>query len=315
VIDVTMDRAGLIRLWDRFGLLAIVLASWVFFAIFAAGFTSDFNLYAFGRSVAIWIVVGLAQMVVLAIGQMNISLGAIAGVVAMILGVINGVIIVTTGINAFIVTLGSGSVFTGLMYIATKADAFRSLPRDFLGLRAEHLLGQPISWLGVVMVIVALALWGLYYGTTVGRQMLATGANRRAARMAGVPTDRMIVLTHGLSGALAGVAGMMLVLRLGSAIPSIGEEFLLPSFAAPAIGGTLLSGGAVAVMGTVLGGLLIGTIENGLNLLDIPNFWVQLVTGLVLLLAVLLDRARTVAVERSRVVRDVSLHEHEVAPA
>jgi ribose transport system permease protein len=231
------------------------------------------------------------------------------------LGVINGVIIVTTGINAFIVTLGSGSVFTGLMYIATKADAFRSLPRDFLGLRAEHLLGQPISWLGVVMVIVALALWALYYGTTIGRQMLATGANRRAARMAGVPTDRIIVLTHGLSGALAGVAGMMLVLRLGSAIPSIGEEFLLPSFAAPAIGGTLLSGGAVAVMGTVLGGLLIGTIENGLNLLDIPNFWVQLVTGLVLLLAVLLDRARTVAVERSRVVRDVSLHEHEVATA
>ncbi len=227
-----MDRAGLIRLWDRFGILAIVLASWVFFAIFAAGFTSDFNLFAFGRSVSIWIVVGLAQMVVLAIGQMNISLGAIGGVVAMVLGwllegwglpwpiavalgilagfglgVINGVVIVRTGINAFIVTLGTGSVFTGLMYIATKADAFRSLPRDFLGLRAEHLLGQPISWLGVVMVIVALALWALYYGTTVGRQMLATGANRRAATMAGVPTDRMIVLTHGLSGALAASRG------------------------------------------------------------------------------------------------------------
>ncbi len=95
----------------------------------------------------------------------------------------------------------------------------------------------------------------------------------------------------------------MLVLRLGSAIPSIGEEFLLPSFAAPAIGGTLLSGGVVYVFGTLLGGLLIGTIENGLNLLNIPNFWVQLATGLVLLLAVLIDRARTVVVARSRVVR------------
>jgi ribose transport system permease protein len=231
------------------------------------------------------------------------------------LGAINGIVIVRTGINAFIVTLGSASVFTGLMYIATKADAFRSLPRDFLTLRSEHLLGQPISWLGVVMVLVALGLWLLYRGTAVGHQMLATGANRRAATMAGVPTDRTIVLTHGLSGAIAGIAGMMLVLRLGSAIPSIGEEFLLPSFAAPAIGGTLLSGGAVSVVGTVLGGLLIGTIENGLNLLEIPNFWVQLVTGLVLLAAVLLDRARTVAVQRSRVVRDVSLHEPEVIPA
>ena len=153
------------------------------------------------------------------------------------------------------------------------------------------------------MLVVVLLLWLLYRGTTLGREMLATGANQRAARMAGVPTDRIIVITHALSGALAGFAGIMLVLRLGSAIPSIGEEFLLPSFAAPAIGGTLLSGGVVYVVGTLLGGLLIGTIENGLNLLNIPNFWVQLATGLVLLLAVLIDRARTVAVARSRTVR------------
>jgi len=326
---VTVDRAGLIRLWDRFGLMAVVLGSWLFFAYFATGFTSDFNLFAFGRSVSIWIVIGLSQMVVLAIGQMNISVGAIGGVTAMVLGwllegwglpwpiavllgvvagfalgVINGAIIVRTRINAFVVTLGTASVFTGLMYIATKADAFRTLPADFLDLRKEHLLGQPISWLVIMMLAVVVALWLLYRGTTLGRQMLATGANQRAARMAGVPTDRIIIVTHGLSGALAGIAGMMLVLRLGSAIPSIGEEFLLPSFAAPAIGGTLLTGGVVYVFGTLLGGLLIGTIENGLNLLAIPNFWVQLVTGLVLLLAVLLDRARTVAVARSRVVRE-----------
>ena len=326
---MTVDRAGLIRLWDRFGLMAVVLGSWLFFAYFATGFTSDFNLFAFGRSVSIWIVIGLSQMVVLAIGQMNISVGAIGGVTAMVLGwllegwglpwpiavllgvvagfalgVINGAIIVRTRINAFVVTLGTASVFTGLMYIATKADAFRTLPADFLDLRKEHLLGQPISWLVIMMLAVVVALWLLYRGTTLGRQMLATGANQRAARMAGVPTDRIIIVTHGLSGALAGIAGMMLVLRLGSAIPSIGEEFLLPSFAAPAIGGTLLTGGVVYVFGTLLGGLLIGTIENGLNLLAIPNFWVQLVTGLVLLLAVLLDRARTVAVARSRVVRE-----------
>jgi ribose transport system permease protein len=326
---VTVDRAGLISIWDRFGLMAVVLASWLFFVFFATGFTSDFNLFAFGRSVSIWIVVGLSQMVVLAIGQMNISVGAIGGVTAMFfgwllegwgmpwpiaatagilagfgLGLINGLIIVATRINAFVVTLGTASVFTGLMYIATKADAFRALPVEFLNLRKEHLFGQPISWLVIMMIVVVMGLWLLYRGTTLGRQMLATGANQRAARMAGVPVDRVVVVTHGLSGSLAGIAGMMLVMRLGSAIPSIGEEFLLPSFAAPAIGGTLLSGGVVYVFGTLLGGLLVGTIENGLNLLDVPNFWVQLVTGLVLLFAVLLDRARTVAVERSRVIKE-----------
>ena len=326
---MTLDRAGLINLWDQFGLLAVVLISWLFFAYFASGFTSDFNMFAFGRSVSVWIVIGLAQMVVLSIGQMNISLGAIGGVTAMILGwmmeawglwwpaavgvavvagfalgSINGYIIIKTRINAFVVTLGTASVFTGLMYIATKADAYRSLPAEFLDLRKDHLLGQPVSWLLVVMLVVVLGLWFLYRGTTLGRQMLATGANDRAAQMAGVPTDRIIVITHALSGALAAIAGILLVLRLGSAIPSIGAEWLLPSFAAPAIGGTLLSGGVVYVFGTLLGGLLIGTIENGLNLLNIPNFWVQLVTGLVLLLAVLLDRARTVVVGRSRVVKE-----------
>ena len=199
---------------------------------------------------------------------------------------------------------GSNWAWDNAAINATKADAFRALPADFVSLgRARPLGDLPISWLVIAMLVVAFALWLLYRGTTLGRQMLATGANQRAARMAGVPTDRIIVVTHALSGALAGTAGIMLVLRLGSAIPSIGEEFLLPSFAAPAIGGTLLSGGVVYVFGTLLGGLLIGTIENGLNLLSIPNFWVQLATGLVLLLAVLLDRARTIAVARSRVVR------------
>jgi len=104
-----------------------------------------------------------------------------------------------------------------------------------------------------------------------------------------------------LSGALAGLAGVMLLLRLGSAIPTIGSDWVLPSFAAPAVGGTLLSGGVVSVVGTFVGGLLLATIGNGLTLMNIPSFWVELTTGLVLLIAVLLDRARTLAVTRSRI--------------
>jgi ribose transport system permease protein len=97
---------------------------------------------------------------------------------------------------------------------------------------------------------------------------------------------------------------MMLVARIGSAIPTIGTggggDWLLPSFAASAIGGTLFTGGFVNILGTLFGGLLLGTIENGLVLMAVPSFWVQMITGLVLLIAVMLDRARVVAVERSR---------------
>lgn len=323
-----MRRTSIVRVWDRFGLLAIVLASWLVFAAFTEGFLSSFNIFSVGRLVSIAVVVGFSQMVVIGIGQMNLSVGAIGGVVAMflgwimqaygvpwplaialsvlfggVLGGINGLVIVRTGINAFIVTLGTASVFSGAMFILTKVEAFRNLPPGFIEFGQTRIAGM-ISPLVVMMVVVLVLLFLMYRGTTVGRQMLATGANARAARVSGVPVGRIITLTHMLSGALAGLAGVMLVLRIGSAIPSIGTagggDWLLPSFAAPAIGGTLLSGGVINVVGTFVGGLLLGTIENGLTLLSVPGFWVQLLTGLVLLVAVMLDRARTVAVERSR---------------
>jgi ribose transport system permease protein len=325
---VNVRRTSIVRIWDRFGLLAIVLASWVVFAVFTEGFLSGFNIYSVGRLVSIAVVVGFSQMVVIGIGQMNLSIGAIGGVVAMFLGWlvqafgvpwpvaiafsvlfgaflggINGVVIVKTGINAFIVTLGTASVFSGTMFILTKVEAFRDLPPGLIEFGQMRIVGL-ISPLVIVMVVVMLGLFLLYRGTTLGKQMLATGANPRTARVSGVPVGRIITLTHMLSGALAGIAGVMLVLRIGSAIPSIGTagggDWLLPSFAAPAIGGTLLSGGVINVVGTFIGGLLLGSIENGLTLLSVPGFWVQLLTGLVLLIAVMLDRARTVAVERSR---------------
>ena len=228
VCGVSVRRTSFVRIWDRFGLLAIVLASWVVFALFTTGFTSEFNIYSVGRLVSIAVVVGFSQMVVIGIGQMNLSVGAIGGVVAMalgwllqslglpwpiavvlavvfggLLGALNGVVIVKTGINAFIVTLGTASVFSGAMFILTKVEAFRDLPPDFRELGQMRVLGF---------------IFLLYRGTTLGRQMLATGANPRAARVSGVPVGRIVTATHALSGALAGLAGVMLVLRIGSAI-------------------------------------------------------------------------------------------------
>jgi len=310
-------------------LASIVLTSWLIFAVFTEGFTSQFNIYSVGRLVSILIVVGLSQMVVIGIAGMNLAVGAMGGVVAMflgwlmeqwgipwplaivlavgfggLLGAVNGILIVKTRISGFVITLGTAGVFSGAMYILTKVEAFRNLPQGFLDFGGVKIFGF-ISPLVLMMLAVVVLLFIGYRSTTFGRQMLAVGANARAARVSGVPVERIVVLAHVLSGALAGLAGIMLVLRIGSAIPSIGTagggDWLLPSFAAPAIGGTLLAGGSVSVVGTFFGGLLLGSIENGLTLLNTPGFWVQLSTGLVLLIAVILDRARTVAVERSRI--------------
>jgi len=342
-------RLNFITIWDRVGLAVIVLAAWVVFTIFTEGFASQFNVFSVGRLVSILIVVGLSQTVVMGIGDINLSVGAIGGVVAMffgwlvgptqlpteglatgapadvtalpglgiswpaavvlallfaaVLGFINGWIIVRSGLSGFIVTLGTMGVFSGAMYIITKVKAFRYMPESFLDFGKMKFFNL-FSPLVIVMLVVVVALFFYFRGTTPGRQMLATGANRRAAKASGVQVNRIVISTHMLSAALAGLAGMMLVARIGSAIPTIGTggggDWLLPSFAASAIGGTLFTGGWVNVIGTFFGGLLLGTIENGLVLLGTPSFWVQMITGLVLLVAVILDRVRVVAVERSR---------------
>lgn len=317
-----------LRFLDRTGLLAVIVIFWAIFIVFAEGFLNRVTIFGLSRTVAVTAVIGLSQMVVLGIGQMNLAVGAIGGMIAVFTGWlmqgvglpvwaaivvallfaaftgwINGLIITKTGINSFIVTLGMGSVVTGLVFILTKAEAFRDLPKAYTSFGKVRWV--KFGWLELSpLIFIALAVAGLlaliYKGTTFGRWMLATGANPRAAELSGVPVNFVIQATHALSGLLAGAAGIMLVSRLGSALPSIGENWLLPSFAAPIVGGTLLSGGAVAVFGTLLGALLIESVSVGLTLMNVPSFWIQLFIGLVLLLAVLIDRARTVAVSRAQ---------------
>lgn len=317
-----------LRILDRMGLLAVILVFWAIFIVSADGFLNRVTIFGLSRTVAVTAVIGLSQMVVLGIGQMNLAVGAIGGMIgvftgwlmqsvglpvwaavivgllfAAFVGFVNGLIITKTGINSFIVTLGMGSVITGLVYILTKAEAFRDLPTVYT--RFGKVRWVKSGWLELsplffIALGIAVLLTLIYKGTTFGRWMLATGANPRAAELSGVPVNFVVQATHALSGLLAGAAGIMIVSRLGSALPSVGENWLLPSFAAPIVGGTLLSGGAVAVFGTLLGALLIESVSVGLTLMNVPSFWIQLFIGLVLLLAVLIDRARTVAIARGQ---------------
>jgi ribose transport system permease protein len=310
----------------QLGLFAIVAGFWVVFASLAPGFISPFNLFTLGRALAIDIVIGFSTMVVLATGGMNLAIGSIgvsavmatgwllqevglpvwlglSGGLALgaLLGWINGIAIVRTGVNSFIITLASASLFLGLMLILTKAEAFNGLPPEFPAFGKLRL--GIVSPLLLVALAIGAALFVLYRFGTLGRQILAAGANARAAAMSGVPVDRVIVISHTLSGLLAATAGLMLTARLGAAMPSIGQDWLLPSFLAPVLGGTLLSGGVVSVIGTILGALLVTTIRSGLLVMQVGNFWLQLFLGAILLLAVMLDRYRGLYAERRRMGR------------
>jgi ribose transport system permease protein len=326
-------RINFAAMSSALSLVVIIVVFWAFFSWRQPGFLSSFNLLTLGRALAIDIVIGFAQMVVLATGGMNLAVGAI-GVCAVMaggtmmqvlglpvpvailgalalgaaLGFINGFAIVKSGVNAFVITLASANLFAGAMLILTKAVPLSSLPPEVgaFGKMRINLFtpALPVSPLLIVAIVIGVALFILYRYSVLGRQILAAGANPRAAAMSGVPVDRVIVISHVLSGLLAAIAGMMLVARLGAAMPSVaGEDWLLPSFLGPVLGGTLLSGGFLSVIGTALGALLVTTIRSGLLVLQIGNFWLQLFLGLILLLAVLADRYRGVFAERRRLRR------------
>jgi ribose transport system permease protein len=311
----------LLRVSPQVGLLLVNIVLWVIFGLVAGGFLSSFNLFTLGRDIALFTAIGLAQMIAISMGEMNLSVGAIGGVAAIfagwlmqVLGVpilpaailavllgagmgwFNGWLVVRTNINSFIVTLAMASVYTGLLLIISKAQAFSNLPLGFINFgQASIGFFSLIIFLVLVMVVLLIVL---YRNSELGRWMLAVGANRRAAQFSGIPVGRTLQIGHALSGLLAGLAGVLFAARLASALPSIGVDWVLPSFLAPVLGGTVLSGGVVSVVGTLLGGMLVESITNGLNLLQVNNFWVLFFQGIILLLAVLLDRLRAVVAQR-----------------
>ncbi len=321
-------RFNFVAVSAQLGLLFIIAALWAVFSLRAPGFLSAFNLFTVGRALAIDIVIGFAQMAALATGGMNLSVGSI-GVcavmtsgyllqtlglpvwVAMVgalglgaaLGWLNGFVITRTGVNSFIVTLASANLFSGAMLILTKAVPLDSLPPE-VGAFGKLKIAGVLSPLLLIAAAICVVLFVLYRYSSLGRRILAAGANARAAEMSGVSVGRVVTISHVLSGLLAAAAGLMVVARLGAAMPSVGgEDWLLPSFLGPVLGGTLLSGGSVAVVGTMLGALLVTTIRSGLLVLQIGNFWLQLYLGLILLLAVLVDRYRQRYAERRGIAR------------
>jgi ribose transport system permease protein len=305
---------------NEFGLVVLIVLAFAVFASALPGFSTPFSLFAIGRQIGIDTMIGLAMMAVIVTGGLDLSVGAIGVCAAMVfgwlceriglplvvsipgallfgalLGAINGTTVVRSGVHSFIITLASMSIFFGVMIFLTKAEAFRGLPPEVAAL-GRMKLGGKVSVLLAISVVVCIALSVFYRYTTLGRRMLAAGANPRAAEVSGVRTGRMFIACHALTGALAALAGLMVTARTGAAVPGmagqLGQDWLLPAFLAPVLGGTLLSGGRVAVFGNLLGAAFVNVITSGLLQLRIGEFWIQACLGLILLAAVLADRGR-----------------------
>ena len=305
---------------NSFGLVIAIAVFVLAFHVFAHGFTSKVNIYSITRSIGIDGVIGMAMMTVLVTGGLNLALGAIGVCSAMgvgwalqtlglpvapsmlfgvllgaALGAINGLIVVTTRLNSFVVTLATMSIFFGTMVLLSGSNGFNALPRELTGFGRMRLFGM-VSPLLLVMFAVAAVLFYISRYTAFGREMLAAGANPFAAKLSGLPVERLFIWCHALCGGIGAIAGVMASLRNGAIVPSmagpLGADWLLPAFLAPVLGGTLLTGGAVSVLGAVLGTVFVEVITSGLYMLQIGEFWIQTALGLVLLGAILLERGR-----------------------
>jgi ribose transport system permease protein len=205
-----------------------------------------------------------------------------------LLGWFNGWVITTFKVPPFVATLAMLTVARGLTMLWTKGYPISSLgPRfDFIG--SGWLVGIPVLvWISILVVVAALLIVGK---TPLGRHIYAIGGNEQAARLSGIPINRVKIIVYTLAGLLSAVGGIMVTSRLDSAQPNAGTSYELDSIAAVVIGGTSLSGGRGTIMGTVLGAVIIGVLNNGLVLLNVSPFWQQVIKGLVILLSVIIDK-------------------------
>ncbi|MDQ8197675.1 ABC transporter permease [Pelagicoccus enzymogenes] len=298
------------------GLILFAGLLMVSMALASTSFLTGETFFSQSRYVAFYVLVAMSQAVCLAVGDLNLTVGAIGSIITVSLGMaiapeyaalspwigvplvfligpltglINGLIITRFKIDAFIVTLSMMFVYMGLRSGISGGNSYR-VPESFWWLGQGGAFGIPF-----MVLIVLFVLWGisfLYRNTVLGRRLLATGSNSDAARLSGINTDRMIVVAHVISGGFSALAAIMWASWSGNAAPQTGDDWLIISFAVAIIGGTGLSGSLISPVGILVGAVIFKLIQHALVILKINDNYSNTLLGGLILLAIVVDRAR-----------------------
>lgn len=296
----------------QYGLIVALLILVIAFSFANEYFFTASNLLNVARQVSVTAIVAVGMTFVIISGGIDLSVGsnlAFSGVVASgafvstgsaplallagiatggIIGLVNGVITAKGRITGFIVTLAMLGIVRGLSFIVTGGNPVTASDGAFTSFGVGTVLGIPVPILFTI-VIIALG-WFALNKMKFGKYVYAIGGNERASRWTGLKVDGVQIAVYVIVGALAGLAGVILAGRLGSGQPFAGDGFELDVIAAVILGGSSLSGGRGTILGTVIGVLIIGVLNNGLTLLDVSTYWQMVVQGAIILAAVLLDR-------------------------
>jgi ribose transport system permease protein len=304
--------------------VALPLVVLLFVLVFSSeGFLSAYNTISVLQSVSIFVLIGLAQMSTLALGQLNLAVGGmgcltailmgffmevlgmpvlpalIIGLgVAMVLGAVQGLLVAYSGINPFIITLALLSVYTGTATVITMGKSYNKLPDAIKMINRMQYGIVPLTF--IIAFLICTATFILYRYTDIGRRLQAVGESSRAAEFSGIRVSYAVITGHTLSGLFAGSAAFIQMCRFNSAQLAIGGDWMLTSFVVAVLGGTLLSGGKFSVVGTLLGSFMMVFINNALGLWKVNPYIFQTIMGMLLLVAFEIDRIRVFLTSRGR---------------
>ena len=303
---------------ENLGIIVAFLVLCVFLSVFpktSGSFFTRQNIFNVLRQISTNLFLACGMTMVIILGGIDLSVGSIialsgcisAGCVArynlplpiallmgllvgLLVGMFNGAVISKTTIPAFIVTLATMNIAKGLAYVYTGGSPVRVVTKEwqFLGAGYVGIFPTPVVILVIVLIITAIIM----NKTKMGRHMYAVGGNQQAAEFSGIKVEKVKFFVHAFSGLMAGLAGIVLASRMYSGQPTAGDGAEMDAIAAVVVGGTSMAGGSGKIGGTIIGVLIIGVLNNGLNLLNVNSFWQYVVKGVVILLAVFLDYFR-----------------------
>ncbi|MBB5189440.1 L-arabinose transport system permease protein [Silvimonas terrae] len=311
-ITLAPGRSVFARLWDTYGMLLVFLVLFIACSALVPNFLSFQNMRGLGLAVSLAGMVGCGMLFCLAAGDFDLSVGSVVacagvacatvinmtnsvtmGVLAgvatgLVFGFLNGVIVAWLGINALITTLASMQIARGMAYIISDGKAVGVSEESFFALGNTNWFGLPAP---VWITVICFAVFGFVMRRTLfGRNTLAIGGNEEAARLAGVNVVRNKIAIFTLSGVISAFAGVVLASRMTSGQPMTSLGLELTVISACVLGGVSLKGGIGKISYVVAGVLILGTVENAMNLLNISPFAQYVVRGLILLAAVIFDR-------------------------
>ena len=308
-------RAGRFAFRQRFlAVLALLVILFIYFSLSQDRFFTSGNIDALLTSASVLWMVAIGLTFVMLTGGFDLSLGSLLALSGIALGKLvvgggvsvgiaimltllfglavgalgNGVLIGKMGLPFLVVTLGTLTLYGGLVNLWSKTQTTEVISGTLTGLAFNHALGLPIPvWIMIVVFLVALYV---QRNTYFGRDVYAVGGSADAARLSGVRVDRTLIAVYAIAGVLAAVAGVIQVARIGASSPLVGGTVIFDAAAAVLLGGTSFAGGIGGVGGTAIGVLFLATLQNGLSVSGVADYWQQIISGTILVVVVLLDR-------------------------